>query len=327
MRHGLFQIVRVFLCVAALAVCGAGSAAYPDKPIRMVIGWSAGGGTDNVARVVAKHLSKQLGVPVVVENRDGASGMIATEMVANATPDGYVIQYTVADTHSVNPHLVQNIRYDAINDFVPIAVLGYNPNVLIVNANIGVNSFEEFIAKVRANPGKVTFGTWGVGSGGHVRMAALADATRVEFLHVPFKGSGPALQAVIAGQVDAMILPAALARPQAEAGKVKMLAVDTPERYEMVPEVKTYKEQGLDIKLDFWQALFAPKGTPKPIVDTLNKAFQAAMKDPEAQADLKRIGITRVHAGDGSAEAAKAYLDAEHLRWGKVIRNAKITLQ
>ena len=124
-----------------------------------------------------------------------------------------------------------------------------------------------------------------------------------------------------------MILPAALAKPQAVAGKVRMLAVDTPERYEMVPEVKTYKEQGLDIKLDFWQALFAPKGTPKSIVDHLNRAFQAAMKDPEAQADLARIGINRIVAGDGSAEAAKVYLDSEYARWGKVIRNAKITLQ
>jgi len=320
-------LLGTLLVALALAAASAVHAAYPDRPIRMVIGWSAGGGTDVVARVVAKHLSKQLGVPVVVENRDGASGMIATEMVANATPDGYLIQYTVADTHSVNPHLIPNVRYDAIKDFVPIAVLGYNPNVLIVNANVGVATFEEFVAKARANPGKVTFGTWGVGSGGHVRMAALAAGTNTEFLHVPFKGSGPAFQAVVAGQVDAMILPAALAKPQAVAGKVRMLAVDTPERYEMVPEVKTYKEQGLDIKLDFWQALFAPKGTPKPIVDHLNRAFQAAMKDPEAQADLARIGINRIVAGDGSAEAAKVYLDAEYARWGTVIRNARITLQ
>ncbi len=325
------QMIRAFaLGLAATAALGLGMAAhaaYPEKPIRMMIGWSAGGGTDNVARVVAKHLSKQLKVPVVVENRDGASGMIATEMVANAQPDGYLIQFTVADTHSVNPHLFSNMRYDPIKDFVPIAVLGYNPNVLIVNAQLGVNSLPELIARAQASPGKVSFGTWGVGSGGHVRMAALGSATGVEFLHVPFKGSGPALQAVVAGQVESMILPAVLAKAQADAGKVRILAVDTPERYELVPEVKTYREQGVAIKLDFWQGLFAPKGTPKAIVDQLNAAFTAAMADPETQADLARIGIVRTRAGDGSPAAAKTYYDAEYLRWGEVIRGAKISVQ
>lgn len=312
---------------ASLGASFGAAAAYPDKPIRMMIGWSAGGGTDIVARVVAKHLSKQLKVPVVVENRDGASGMIATELVANAAPDGYLIQYTVADTHSVNPHIFPNIRYDPINDFVPIAVLGYNPNTLLVNAQLGIKTLPELVARAKANPGKVTFGTWGIGSGGHVRMAALSNAIGVEFLHVPFKGSGPALQAVVAGQVDAMILPVALAKPQADAGKVRMLAVDTQERFEMVPDVKTYREQGVAIKMDFWQGLFAPKGTPKAIVDRLNAAFQAAMADPETQADLTRIGIVRTYAGDGGADAAKVYFDAEYVRWGEVIRGAKISVQ
>ena len=253
--------------------------------------------------------------------------MIATEVVANAPPDGYTIQYTVADTHSTNPHLFASIRYDPIRDFVPIAVLGYNPNVLIVNAQLGITTLPELIARARAQPGKVTFGTWGVGSGGHIRMAALASAAGVEFLHVPFKGSGPALQAVVAGQVETMILPAALAKAQAEAGKVRILAVDTPERYELVPDVKTYREQGLSIKLDFWQGLFAPRGTPRAIVDQLNAAFQAAMADPEAQADLARIGIVRTRAGDGGAAAAKAYFDAEYQRWGEVIKGARISVQ
>lgn len=302
-------------------------AAYPDKPIRMMIGWSAGGGTDNVARVVAKHLSKALGVSVVVENRAGASGMIATELVANAPPDGYLIQYTVADTHSVNPHLFPDIRYDPIKDFEPIAVLGYNPNTLIVNAGLGIDSLEGLLAKAKASPGKVSFATWGVGSGGHVRMAALAKATGVEFLHVPFKGSGPALMAVAGGQVDAMIVPAVLAKAQASAGKVRILAVDTRERYPLVPDVKTYREQGIEIKLDFWQGLFAPKGTPPAIVDKLNTAFNEAMATPEAKADLERIGIVRTYAGDGSPKAAKAYFDSEYERWGEVIRGAGIRIQ
>lgn len=312
----------------ALSLAGTGFAvaAYPDKPIHMVIGWSAGGGTDVAARVVAKHLGQQLGVSVVVENRDGASGMIGTEYVARANPDGYVIQYTVADTHSVNPHLFSKMRYDAIRDFVPVAVLGYNPNVLLVGAQTGINNYADLIARAKANPGRVSFGTWGIGSGGHVRMAALGQAAGVEFLHVPFKGSGPALQAVVAGQVDAMIVPAALAKAQADAGKVRILAVDTPERFELVPDVPTYREQGLDLRLDFWQGILVPKGTPSEIVDKLNKAFNAAMSTPEAKTDLARIGMVRVGVGDGGPAAAKAYMESENLRWGNVIRTAKIVV-
>jgi tripartite-type tricarboxylate transporter receptor subunit TctC len=308
-------LASALLVALAASVAPGALAAYPDKPIRMVVGWSAGGGTDNVARVVA------------VENKDGASGMIATQMVANAPPDGYTIQYTVADTHSVNPHLFPSIKYDPIKDFEPIAVLGYNPNVLLVNSRLGINSLTELIARCKAEPGKVTFGTWGIGSGGHVRMAALANAAGIEFLHVPFKGSGPALQAVVGGQVDAMIIPAVLAKEQADAGKVRILAVDTEERFDLVPDVKTYREQGLAIKMDFWQGLFAPKGTPKAIVDHLNAAFNAAMADPEAKADLHRIGIVRTHVGDDGAAAAKAYFDSEYVRWGGVIRSAHIKLQ
>lgn len=323
----LRRSLGALVCAGALLAAGIAAAAYPDKPIHMVIGWSAGGGTDVVARVVAKHLGQQLGVPVVVENRDGASGMIGTEYVARSAPDGYTIQYTVADTHSVNPHLFAKVRYDAVKDFVPIALLGYNPNVLLVGAQTGINTYPELIAKAKAKPGSVTFGTWGIGSGGHVRMAALGQAAGVEFLHVPFKGSGPALQAVVAGQVDAMIVPAALAKAQATAGKVRILAVDTPERFELVPDVPTYREQGLDLRLDFWQGVLAPKGTPPEIVEKLNKAFNAAMATPEAKADLARIGIVRVIPGDGGAAAAKAYMDSENVRWGGVIRTAKITVE
>jgi len=319
--HFLFISCTLFFVIPFV------NAAYPEKPIRIMVGWSAGGGTDSAARLVAKYLTKQLGVPVIVENRDGASGMIASELVANATPDGYTIQYTSADSHSINPHLFPNIRYDSIKDFVPIGVLGYFPNVLIVRSDFGVQTLDELLAKVRANPGKTTFGTWGIGSGGHVRMAAISVAAKVDFLHVPFKGAGPALQAVVAGQIDAMIIPAALAKPQALAGKIRILAIETPERYELVPDVKTYKEQGLPIKLDLWHGLFAPKGTPKAIVDKLNAALNTGLSDPEAQAEIARLGIVRNIVGDGGSSAAKVYLDGENVRWGEVIKAAKITMQ
>lgn len=317
----------LLLTIAASLFAGNAIAVYPDRPIKMIVGWSAGGGTDVVARTVAKHLSSKLDVAVVVENRDGASGMIGTEFVAKAPPDGYTIQYTVADTHSVNPHLFQKIRYDANKDFVPIALLGYNPNVLIVNADTGIKSLPDLIDRAKANPGRVSFGTWGIGSGGHVRMAALGAATKVEFLHVPFKGSGPALQAVMGGQVEAMILPAALAKPQAASGKIRILAVDTPERYELVPDVMTYREQGVPIKLDFWQGLFAPKDTPPAVVETLNKAFNESLNTPEAKADLARLGIVRIVPGDGSPAATRAYLEGEFTRWGEVIRSARISVE
>ncbi|MFM7569871.1 MAG: Bug family tripartite tricarboxylate transporter substrate binding protein [Betaproteobacteria bacterium] len=279
------------------------------------------------ARLVAKHLSRQLNVPVHVENRDGASGMIGTEFVANAAPDGYTIQYTVADSHSINPHLFPAIRYDAIRDFHPIAVIGFSPCTLVVHPKVGAQSFAQFLAIAKAKPGEITFATWGVGSGGHVRMAALASATGVEFNHVPFKGSAPALQSVVSGQVDAMIVPAGMARPQGAAGKIKLLAVDTSERFELVPEVPTYGEQGLSIDLKFWQGVLAPKGTPPDILQTLNRAINNALADPEALAELSRLGLVRASVGDNGLQATTAYMHAEYTRWGTVIKAAHISVR
>ena len=300
---------------------------YPERPIRMIVAWAAGGGTDIAARTVAKHLSQKLNVPIVVDNRAGASGMIGTEYVANAPADGYVIQYTVADSHSVNPPLFPNIRYDAVNDFVPIAVVGYNPCALVVNSHKSIATLDQLIAAAKARPGEITFATWGIGSGGHVRMAALMKAAGINFLHVPYKGSGPALTAVAGGEVDAMIVPSGMAKQQADAGRVRMLAIDTTERYQTVPDVKTYQEQGFDLNLRFWNAIFAPKGTPKAIVDKLNQAVNAALDEPEAKADLARIGLVRLEIGDRGPAAAKAYLDSEYKRWGEVIAAAKIRME
>jgi len=300
---------------------------YPERPIRMIVAWAAGGGTDIAARTVAKHLSKKLNVPIVVDNRAGASGMIGTEQVAGSPPDGYVIQYTVADSHSVNPHLFPNIRYDAIRDFVPVAVVGYNPCTLVVNAQRPIQTLEDLVAAAKSRPNELTFATWGIGSGGHVRMAALMDAAGIQFIHVPYKGSGPALTAVAGGEVDAMIVPSGMAKQQADAGRVRMLAIDTVDRYQTVPEVKTYKELGFDLNLRFWNAIFAPKGTPQAIADKLNKALNAALDDPEAKADLDRIGLVRLEIGDRGPAAAKSYLDAEYGRWGKVIAGANIRME
>lgn len=324
------KIARRLWLAGLASICltsPASAETYPDRPIRMIVAWAAGGGTDIAARTVAKHMSQKLNVPIVVDNRAGASGMIGTEYVANAPADGYVIQYTVADSHSVNPHLFPNIRYDAVNDFVPVAVVGYNPCTLVVNSQMPIRTLDELIAAAKSRPGEVTFATWGIGSGGHVRMAALMNAAGIQFLHVPYKGSGPALTAVAGGEVDAMIVPSGMAAQQAEAGRIRMLAIDTTERYQTVPDVKTYEEQGFDLNLRFWNAVFAPKGTPKSVVDRLNKALNSALDEPEAKADLARIGLVRLEIEDRSPSAAKSYLDSEYKRWGEVIANAKIRME
>ncbi len=322
--------LAMLLTAAALAANSPAAIAqndkYPERPIRMVVAWAAGGGTDTPARIVAKAMSQQLNVPITVENRDGASGMIGTEYVANAPGDGYVIQYTVADSHSVNPHLFTNIRYDALKDFVPVGVVGYGPCVLVVNSKLPIQSLGDLITAAKEKPEGISFATWGVGSGGHVRMAALMDAAKIQFLHVPYKGSAPALMAVAGGEVQTMIVPASMAKAQAQAGRVRMVAIDTTERYGLTPEVPTYSEQGFDLNLRFWHAVYAPKGTPPAIVARLNRALNAALDDPETAAELERKGIVRLRVGDGSAAAAKDYLDAEYARWGRIISGAKIRL-
>lgn len=303
------------------------AAQYPDRPIKMIVAWPPGGGTDGVARIVAKHLSDRLKQQVVVENRSGASGMVGTEYVARAAPDGYTIQYTVADSHSINPHVFPKVRYDAMKDFIPVSLVGSMPNALVVKPDLKADNLQQFISLAKANPGKLTYSTWGVGSGGHIRTEAFNIQTGISMLHVPYQGSGPAFAALLAGQVDLTFIPLSLAIVQARAGKVKVLGVDTRERVASAPEIPTFTEQGVPLSLSFWQGILVPAGTPQNVVNTLNREMTALLADPEFRVALTKAGVTVGGAGIASIKDLDTYMQSEYVRWGKVIKDAKITAE
>jgi tripartite-type tricarboxylate transporter receptor subunit TctC len=305
----------------------ASSTSWPTAPIRMIVAWPAGGGTDSAARVVARYLSDRLHQSVIVENRGGASGMVGTEYVARAKPDGYTIQYTVADSHSIDPHVFTDARYNALKDFTPVAMVGSMPNALVVNPKIPASTVAEFVTYAKAHPGKLTYSSWGVGSGGHIRMEAFDRQTGVKMLHVPYQGSGPALAAVLSGTVDAMMVPLGLAESNVEAGKLRALGIDTPWRVEESKDIPTFTEQGVPLVLTFWQGILVPAGTPQPIVDKLNKAAVSIIEDPQAKADLLKIGVVVGTAGVTSLPDTRKYFDAEYKRWGDLIKEAGITAQ
>jgi tripartite-type tricarboxylate transporter receptor subunit TctC len=325
------RIAIASFCALFLGLAGVLPAAaqqYPDKAVKMIVAWPPGGGTDVVARIVAKHLSERLKQPVVVENRAGASGQVGSEYVARAPADGYTLQYTVADSHSINPHVYPKVRYDALKEFTPVAMTGSMPNALAVGINVPANTLAEFVKLAKEKPGRFSFSSWGMGSGGHIRMQSFTDFTNIELLHVPFQGSGPGFAAVLGGQVDAMMVPLGLAESNFKAGKIKILAVDSAQRYASVPEVPTFAEQGVPLSFSFWQGVLAPAKVPEPIINALNKAVTETITDPAVRAELLKVGMVAGTPGQNGvgvppAEVRK-YFEAEFVRWGKTIRDGNI---
>jgi tripartite-type tricarboxylate transporter receptor subunit TctC len=313
--------------LAAITFAAPAHAEYPDKPIKMIVAWPAGGGTDSVARIIARHLGDRLKQQVIVENRSGASGQVGTEYVARAAPDGYTIQYTVADSHSINPHVFPHVRYDALKDFRPVALVGSMPNALVVSTKVPANNVQEFVKLAKEQPGKLTYSSWGIGSGGHIRTEAFDDLTGIKMLHVPFQGSGPAFQAVVAGQIDVAMVPLGLAASNAKAGKVKILGVDTLQRVPDAPDVPTFTEQGVPLTLAFWQGILVPAKTPDEVVVRLHDEMKAVLADPQAQAELRRVGVTIGGAGISSIKDLDAYMKKEYERWGRVIKAAHISAE
>ena len=307
---------------AALAVAPApASAQYPDKPIRVIVAYPAGGATDVIARLIGARLGERLKQPIVVENRAGASGMIGSEAVAKAAPDGYTLIYTAADTHSINPHVYPKIAYDARRDFTPIALTGQNPLGLVVKTALPANNVAQLIKLAKDSPGKLTFASWGVGSSSQAAMEMFNAQVGVDLLHVPFQGAAPAIQAVMAGQVDAMMVPLTLAEPNHKAGKVRLLAALTPQRSGAAPDAQTLTEQDVPLSVGPWQGFLGPANLPPAVVALLNREVNAVLTDPAMREQLLKAGL---EVSTSTSQDFKALLDSEYERWGKTIRAAKI---
>lgn len=295
---------------------------YPTKAVHVINPFTAGGPTDLLARAVGQKLSDAWGQPVVVETRSGAAGNIGIEYVANQPADGYTLLVMPTGNAVVNPHIFPKLRYDPLKDFAPVTLLATVENVLVVHPSVKASSVQELIALAKANPGKLTYSSPGVGSQAHVAGEMLQSRAGVNMLHVPYKGMAPAMNDLLGGQVSFMFLSMSSALKQVEAGKLRALGVASKERSSAAPNLPTVAEQGLPgFEAISWYALMAPAGTPPEIVEKIASEASHALKDPNVRQRLLGLGANPV--GNTPVELA-AMLRKEYAFWGDFIRKAGI---
>ena len=318
MKHWL-KLIAVFAFASGHAL----AQPYPNKPIRWLIPFSAGGPTDVLARAIAPKLSESLGVPVIVENKVGAGGSLAMDAVAKAAPDGYTIGMGHSGTQSINPHLYAKLPYDPVKDFAPVTPVVSYVNVLVVNPNVPVKTVAELVAYATANPDKVSFASGGTGATNHLSGELLKAVTGAPMLHVPYKGSAPALVDVMAGNATCMFDILVTSLPQIRGGKVRALAVTSAKRSSYAPDIPTMRESGItgyeEAGSDLWFGVLAPAGTPKPVIDRLHAELVKALKTPEVS---ERIRAQAYDVWTLAPEEFSNFLRTDFARWGKVVKFA-----
>ncbi|WP_454735273.1 tripartite tricarboxylate transporter substrate binding protein BugE [Cupriavidus necator] len=315
-------------CLAALGLAHAGLAqaqSYPNKPIRLIVPFAAGGTTDIVARAVSEALGRELGQPVVVENRGGGGGAIGADALAKSAPDGYTLGIATVSTMATNPATNPKNPYDPLKDFAPITNLVNVPNVLTVNPKVPAKTLKEFVALLKTSPGKYSYASAGKGSISHLDGELFKDITKTDMVHIPYRGSGPALNDTLAGQVNAQFdnLPSSM--PHIQAGKLRALAVAAPKRVEGLPDVPTFAEAGMkDMNNMAWYGLVAPAGTPAAIVTRVHDAAVKALQDPNTKRRLADSGAYT--DGNTSAQFAAQIKRELDLR-KKIAHDQNITLE
>jgi tripartite-type tricarboxylate transporter receptor subunit TctC len=299
---------------------------FPSRPITLVVPFPPGGSVDVMARQYADPLSRLLGVPVVVENRPGAGGSMATQQVARAKPDGYTLVASSQSSHLANPLTQPRLGYDPIKDFENIAILGRQPNALVVHASLPVKNFKEFIELARKNPGKLNYGSGGVGSMGQLNVEMLKAVTGIFTTHIPYRGGSPLITAVLSNEVQFILDNLVIMLPHIQAGKVRALAVAAEQRLPQLPDVPTLAEVGYpQLNLTSWTGLAAPAGTPEAVVQTLHKAVRQAATAPAMIANLNERGVL---PPEEMTPAAFEKMMAERLvKFGQVVRTAGITAE
>jgi tripartite-type tricarboxylate transporter receptor subunit TctC len=301
MKRSLRSLAVLVLCAPLL-----GWAAWPEKPIRLVVPYAAGGGADNTARIVAQHMSATLGQPIVIDNKPGAGGVIGADAVAKAPADGYTVLYD-ASAFSVNPSL-RKLPFDAAQDFVPVSLVATAPQILVVPPDAPYRTVAEFLDFARRNPGALNFASAGGGTGSHLAGEALNEQARIAMTHVPYKGGAPALTDVMGRQVSAYFGNVASTLGYVRSGKLRALAVSSSRRVSSLPDVPTLAESGLKgYDVVEWNGVFLPRGTPPDVVRKLAEAVQAAVKDPQVDAKLLQLGL--VPAGTAPASFSKFVRD------------------
>lgn len=311
------------LAATAVVASSTALAAYPDRPIRLVVGFSAGGTTDVVARIMGKEISESLGQTVVIDNKPGAGSNIGAGLVSRAAPDGYTL-YMVAVTSTINQTLYKNLDFNIVKDFAPVALAVRVPNVLVVNPKLPVKSVKELVDYAKAHPGKLNFASSGSGTSIHMAGELFKQLAHIDVTHIPYKGSSPATTDLIGGQVDYMFDNMPSSWPHVVAGKLRALAVTTAERSETAPDLPTMKESGFPtFDVSSWFGVLAPKGTPDEAINKLNKAMRDALAKPEVRARLKDLGAV---PADTTPAQFGEFINAEVNSWAKVVKASGATV-
>jgi tripartite-type tricarboxylate transporter receptor subunit TctC len=315
------RIRRGLIGVALLGLSSLAAAAYPDKPITLVVPWAPGGSTDILARALAEQLTHSLGQPVIVDNKAGASGNIGSNFVAKAKADGYTLLVGSMSTHAMNPALMPAMPFHGVNDFTPIAQLANVVNTMVVNASLPVKNVKEFIAYAKANPGKLNYASAGPGSTNHLSAVLFEKAAGIEMTHVPYKGGAPAVVDTVAGLTQVLFSAGTQTLPHVKTGKLRLLAVTEAKRSALLPDTPTVAETLPGYELGVWYGLFGPAGMPKELVDRLNAAANQALAEPGVRARMDSMGV-EVIKGTPKEFATVLHRDAE--RYGRMIRELGI---
>lgn len=309
--------------VALCAAAGGAQAAdvYPARPIRMIVAYPPGGGTDQVGRLMADQLTQPLGQNVILDNRGGATGNIGTELAARAVPDGYTLLMGNVAPNAVNVSLFKKLGFDPVKDFSPISLVAITPNILVAHPSLPVKTVKELLVLAKAKPGTLNFPSAGVGSSSHLAGELLKSLAKIDMVHVPFKGGGPALVAMISGEVQIMFATMPAAMPHVKSGKARPIAVTTAKRSQAMPELPTIAEAGVTgYEASTWYGLLAPAKTPKPIIDRLHVETVKILAGPARQ----RLEIQGFEPIGGTPAEFSAYIRSEIVKWAKVIRDANI---
>lgn len=321
----MIRPVAALLLSLSLGAAGVALAQpYPDKPVRFVVPYPPGGGTDVIARIVQERFQAALGQPIVIENRGGAAGSLGTDVVAKSAPDGYTVLFTLS-SHTINPAIYPKLPFNTVRDFEPVGTVASLPQILVANNALPVNTVAELIALAKAKPGSLSFASVGNGSPGHLAGELFKLRTGTQLTHVPYRGGGPAVTDVMGGQVPLLWVSIPAAAQFVKAGKLKALAVSTVKRSAAFPNVPTMQEAGVaDFEVDSWYAMFVPAKTPKPVIDRLNQALNAVVQEADVRDRLLAQGSEGV---GGTPEALAKVVSNELPRWAKLAKDANINAE
>jgi tripartite-type tricarboxylate transporter receptor subunit TctC len=313
------QFVIKILCITLLAlVSGSALAAYPDRPVRLVVPFPPGGPTDIVARPLAQKLSENLGQQVIVDNRGGAGGNIGAAAVVKSAADGYTLLMGTVGTHAINASLYKKLTFDPVRDFAPVSLVAQAAVVLVVHPSVPAKTLNEFIALAKSKPGEITFGSAGSGSPGHLTGELFKDMAGVDLVHVPYQGSAPAITDLLGGQIQAMFDPIQATLPHVKAGNLRILGVSSPKRSSALPNVPTIAEAGVTgFETTAWWAVFVPAGTPREIITKLNTEIVKIMRSPEMKERLRELDIEPIGS---TPDQLAAFMKAEMAKWSRAVK-------